>query len=151
MLKPYVCVACEKVILSQPDSVPSLIALFRKMIMTVPEEAPEIPKNAVAPQNWAIYSAWDPEPGDEQRNYFLCTQLLYPDQTQFGEIHKNRLNIEVNKQSQFSLTMLGFPIGQPGFYTVRVWLEEKDERVFGPLEFKIELEIIRQKHATSPN
>ncbi len=151
MLRPYVCVACEKVILAQPDSVPSLIALFSKIIMTVPEEAPEIPKNAVAPKDWAIFSAWDPDPGDEEKDYLFCTQLLYPDQTQFGEISKIRIKVERNKRSQVSAQILGFPIGQPGFYTVRVWIEENDKRLFGPIEFKIELEIIRQKQSAQAN
>jgi hypothetical protein len=40
--------------------------------------------------------------------------------------------------------MQGFPIGQTGSYTVRARVEEKEQRVVGPIEFKIELEVIRQ-------
>lgn len=148
MLKPYVCVACEKIILSQPDAVPSLISLFSKILVTVPEEAPEIPKNAVAPKEWAIYAAWDPEPGDEEKSYAFCSQLLYPDQSQFGEIGKIKIKVERSKRCQLSLQIPGFPIGQAGFYTVRAWVEESDKQVLGPIEFKIELELIRQSQAT---
>lgn len=147
MLKPYVCVACERVILAQPDAVPSLISLFSKMLVTVPEEAPEIPKNAVAPREWAVYAAWDPEPGDEDKRYTFCSQLLYPDQSQFGDIGKIKLKVERDKRCQVNLQIPAFPIGQTGFYTVRTWIEENDKRVLGPNEFNIELQIIRQKQS----
>jgi hypothetical protein len=150
MLRPFACLACEKVLHSLPGDTDSLIVLFDRLTIAVPEEQ-DIPKNAVAPKEWAIYSAWDPEPGDEIRNYFLCTQILYPDQTQFGETMKSKMRIEANKRSKVNTQVLGFPVGQPGFYTVRMWLEEHGKQVFGPLEFKIELEIVRQSAAAHSN
>lgn len=146
MLKPYVCVVCEKVIFGQ-DSVPSLINLFTKITATIPVDAPEIPKNAVAPKEWCVFSSWDAEPGDELREYFICTHVLYPDQTPFGEISKNKLNIELGKRAQFNVQMLGFPMGQAGVYTVKTWIEENQRTVVGPLELKIELVISRQGQA----
>lgn len=152
MLKPYVCVACEKVITDQPiegeppsQGVPSLISLFNKLILNVSADLPEIPKNAVAPREWAIYSAWDNEPGDEQKAYFLCTQILYPDQSPFGDVTRTPINVQPKRRSQMITRVQGFPLGQPGFYTVRTWLEENKQMVGSPIEFKIELEI--KKHA----
>ena len=144
MLRPYVCVLCEKVIIAQ-DGVPSLIGLFTKMTATVAIEADEIPKNAVVPKEWTVYSSWIPEPGDEAREYFHCVQVLYPDQSQFAEVSKNKIPVEANKRAQMYVQMLGFPIGQRGYYTVRVWIEEKGERVLGPIDLNLELEVIRQK------
>jgi hypothetical protein len=137
MLKPYVCVACEKVILAQ-DGVASLIALFSKIILTV-SAGTEIPPNAVAPKEWAVFSIWDPEPGDERRSYFLCTQVLYPDESQFGAIVKSKVNVEVSKRSQMSMQVQGFPIGQTGEYKVRTWIEENEKRVSDPIQFGIEV------------
>jgi hypothetical protein len=137
MLKPYVCVACEKVIVAQ-DGVASLIALFSKIILTVPAGT-EIPPNAVAPKEWAVFSIWDPEPGDERRNYFLCTQILYPDESQFGQITRSKFNIEVNKRSQMTLQVQGFPIGQTGEYTILSWVEENEKKVSDPIQFGIEV------------
>jgi hypothetical protein len=142
MLRPYVCVACEKVILAA-DNVASLISLFSKIIVTVPAET-EIPKNAVTPKEWAVFSIWDTDPGDEQKEYMLCTQVLYPDQSQFGEVAKSRMKIELNKQTQMSIQAVGFPIGQVGHYTVRTWIEENTKIVHGPIEFKIEVKITKQ-------
>jgi hypothetical protein len=151
MLKPYVCVACEKVITDQPSEgepasqgVPSLIGLFNKIILHVPADSSEIPQNAVAPKEWAIYSAWDNEPGDEKKEYFLCIQILYPDQSPFGQVTRMRVNVQPKHRSQMTARVQGFPLGQPGFYTVRTWLEENNQIVGGQIEFKIELEVRKQ-------
>lgn len=145
MLRPYVCVACEKVILAA-DSVASLINLFNRIAVVVANET-EFPKNAVAPKEWAVFSIWDTEPGDELKDYTFCNQMFYPDQTQFGEVHRVKMNIELNKRSQVNLQFVGFPIGQAGQYTVRTWVEENQRVVIDPIEFKIELEITRQNQA----
>jgi hypothetical protein len=151
MLKPYVCVACEKVLFDQkvedrPDSgnTASLIGLFGKIVMSVSEGIADIPSNAVIPKEWAIYSAWEPESGDEHREYILCTQLFYPDKNPFGEVSKVAVKIEKNKRYQNIVRINGFPIGQIGSYVVRTWIEENNQTVCGPLEFKIDLEINRQ-------
>ncbi|SRR5712692_906941 len=148
MLTPYVCVACEKVIAAK-DDVASLIGLFSRLIVTVPVEI-EIPPNAATPKEWAVFSIWFVEPGDEHGEYMLCTQILYPDKSQFGEITKIRIKIEPNKRSQMTMQFNGFPIGQIGEYIVRTWVEENQQRVFGPIEFGLGLEIVRQEIAQTP-
>lgn len=145
MLRPHVCVACEKVIFSQDSLTPSLISLFSKITIIALADAPEIPKNGVAPKEWAVFSSWETEPGDELRDYFLCTHILYPDDTPFGEVTKHRIHIERNKRAQINSQIMAFPIGQTGLYTVKTWIEENERVVFGPIELKIELEIVRQK------
>ena len=148
MLKPYVCVVCEKVILAK-DDVPALIRLFSKLILTVPTSA-EIPREAVVPRDWAVFSIWETEPGDERRNYMLCTQLLYPDKTQFADTNRTKINIEPEKRAQMTIQFQGFPIGQTGEYTIRTWLEENQREVFGPIEFGIGLEIRKQELPQTP-
>ncbi|HUY13265.1 MAG TPA: hypothetical protein VMX16_06505 [Terriglobia bacterium] len=143
MLRPYICAACEKVIIDK-DDVASLISVFSKITVTVPSEA-DIPKNAVAPKEWAVFSLWDTDLGDELKEYALCMQVLYPDQTQFSEVTKIKMKIEPNKRSQVVVRMLGFPIGQVGRYTINTWIEENQQRVFGPIEFKIGFEIVKQE------
>ena len=151
MLKPYVCVACEKVLVDQkledrPESgnVVSLIGLFGKIAIAVHEGIPDIPQNAVVPKEWAIYSAWDGEPGDENKEYVICTQLFYPDRRPFGEVSKQPMKIEAKKRYQHIVRINAFPIGQIGSYVVRTWIEEHNRMVISPLEFKIDLEVNRQ-------
>src|SRR5258708_34061561 len=148
MLKPYVCVACEKVILDHQPEMPtgqvgpaSLINLFSKMIGQLAPGSTEVPKNAVVPKEWVVYSAWDIEPGDEKKEYMLCTQMLYPDKTPFGETYRVKINMAPAKRSQMTIRFQGFPVGQPGFYTVQTWIEENSKQVVAPIEFRIELEM----------
>src|SRR5208282_6911412 len=108
MLTPYVFVACEKVIVGQ-DGVCSLIALFSRIILNLPVGT-EIPKDAVAPREWSIFSMWNTEPGDETREYTSCAEILYPDKTPFHPIPKTKMKIEANKKSQVAIQVLGFPI-----------------------------------------
>jgi len=144
MLRPYVCVACEKVILAQ-DGVASLVSLFSKIVINLRADAPEIPTNALAPKEWVVFSAWDLELGDELREYFLSTQLSYPDGAPFGEVGRVRMNLEAGRRLQMVSQFLAFPIGETGLYTVGTWIEENNRRVVGPIEFRIELEIVRQR------
>lgn len=151
MLKPYVCVACEKVILEQPpegsppgtSGVATLVSLFSKMIISVPAGT-EIPPNAVAPKEWAVFSLWDVEPGDEHRNYILCTQVSFPDKSQFGELNKSPINVKPNTRSQMTIRIPGFPVGRPGPHIVSTWVEENGQKVCGPIEFKIEFEVQKE-------
>ncbi len=143
MLKPLVCLACEKVIISK-DEIASLIGLFSKFVVTVPAGA-EIPHDAVAPKDWAIYSNWDTEPGDETKAYTLCTKIVYPDKTQFGNVVKQKLPIEAGKRVQNYLNMIGFPIGQPGEHVVSTWIELNDQMVLGPFEIGVGLIVLKQE------
>src|SRR5260370_11828094 len=126
MLKPFICVPCEKVVIAKEGDVPSLIGIISRLTLTVPAET-DIPRDAVAPREWVIFSVWDPEPGDEQREYVLCTQIVYPDQTQFGQVGKLKIPVAPKKRSQMLIQIQGFPIGQAGTYTVRTWVEEKEQ------------------------
>jgi hypothetical protein len=142
MLKPYVCVACEKVILTA-DGIASLINIFGKLTITVPADT-EIPSNAVAPKEWIVFSIFDFDPGDELKEFTYCVKIMYPDDTQFGDISKTRLNLEAGKhRATVNVQVPAFPLSQVGKYTIYNWIEENQQVVVGPIEFKIELEIIR--------
>jgi hypothetical protein len=143
MLTPYIFVACEKAIIGK-DDVASLIGLFTKIRLNI-ITGTDIPKDAAAPKEWAIFSQWHVEPGDENKEYMLGTQILYPDKTQFSDIPKNRILVEAKKSSQVIIQVNGFPVGQEGPYTIRTWVEENKQIVLGPLEFEIEVEISKQE------
>lgn len=153
MLKRHICVACEKVIFeyqTNPDgqAIPgpaTLVSLFQKITAVIPANSPEFPAGSLAPREWGMYSSWDIDPGDELRKYILCTQIFYPDETPFGGVTKTPVIVHPNKRSQMYIRILGFPLGQAGFYKVRTWIEENDKIVVEAFEEKIELEIIKQE------
>ena len=141
MLTPSICTICEKVIFNT-ERVPSLINVFSKITLTLQDQ--EITRNFVIPKEWAVFSSWKVEPGDEAREYFLCTQVRYPDRTPFGETNRIKIAIEPERQAQIAVQMVAFPIAQPGFYTTSIWIEENQSVVVDPIELRVELEIIRQ-------
>lgn len=148
MLTPYIFAACEKAILGK-DDVASLIALFTKIIVNIPEGT-EIPKNAVVPKDWAIFSMWNIGPEDANREYFICTEIVYPDKTPFSALPKTKMVLEPSKKSQVAFQVQGFPIGQEGPYTVRTWIEEGTRTIAGPIEFNLEVEIKRLPAQKAP-
>lgn len=152
MLKPHICAACEKIIfdcqfgadnkITQGPA--TLVGLFQKISVGVTADAPAPPENSFVPREWAIYTTWDGEPGDELKTYTVCMQIFYPDETPFGEAAKSQLRIELNRRAQAFFRLAGFPIGQVGFYKIHVWLELEGRRVFGPIVDQYEIEIVRQ-------
>lgn len=161
MLTPSICAICEKVIFDQQVGLPrspgppqvgpaSLIGLFSKIYISIPPGGPEIPANAVTPREWAIYSAWDPEPGDEERNYFFCGQIFYPNGEAYGSQVRIPINVISGQRSQALVRVAGFPIGQIGTYCVRVWLEEDAKKVGNPIDLKVELAIASQESLKPP-
>lgn len=161
MLTPAICAICEKVIFDQQVGIPrapnspgigpaSLIALFSKIYISITPGGPEIPPNAVAPREWVIYSAWDSEPGDEKRNYFLCARIFYPNGENFGPQARVPINVALGQRSQTIVRVPGFPIGQVGIYDIQVWLEEDTEKVGTPIDLKVELVIVKQESLKPP-
>jgi hypothetical protein len=148
-MKPYICVACEKVIFAQ-DFVASLISLFGKVIIQLSAEAPEIPQNAVMPKEWAVFSSWDLEPEDENKEFYFCLEMFHPDGSQFAETYRQRLNVEVGKRCQMSANMSGFPIGQAGTVKIKVWVEQNHQIAVPLTELKIELEVNRSQASPIP-
>lgn len=162
MLKPYICATCERVIIEQivplPGSSPipdptgptSLISLFSKLYVqaNATGSGETIPPNAVIPREWAIYTEWDTEPGDETKHYELCAQLLYPDGTFFGEQVKYPVNVSLHRRSQVIVKVGAFPIGQAGIYTARVWIEENRQRVSESIDLRIELILLNPTQGT---
>jgi hypothetical protein len=110
---------CEKVII-EDNGMPSLITLFTR-IATTPNIGAEIPSNALAPKEWAIFTAWDWEKDDEGVRYTQAIEVRVPDGKVFADIKTNFV-IERDKRQQVRVPLVGFPIGQRGDCTVHLWL-----------------------------
>jgi hypothetical protein len=143
MPKLYVFAACEKVILDQAG-VPSLISLFTKLKMLLPGQLGDVPGNAVAPKEWAVFTSWDRLPTDEGKEFNQCLQVLYPDGKVFFENRELKFAMKPGERQHNAVGILGFPIGQKGDYTIRMWLEEKGSVAAEPVEIRLEVEIERR-------
>jgi hypothetical protein len=143
----YAFVVCDKVILDQ-SGLASLISLFSIITAGLPTESSEIPPNAVAPKEWAVFTSWDWEPGDEGKEYTHRTQILHPDGTLFLQIPDVRFIMQPGRKQQITSPVLAIPIGQRGMCKVRMWLEFGDVTVFEPRP--IEIEIKHEKPGGTP-
>ncbi len=117
---------CEKVIVDERGNV-SLIVLLHEINAEIPAQT-EIPKNAVTPKEWAIFSMWKPLPQDNGRSFEQAVQMLWPDGSEFKTARLG-FRLEANKIHHNRMSIVGFPIGQSGSVTLNMWLEQNSKRV----------------------
>jgi hypothetical protein len=122
----YTFVVCDKVIIDEVG-VASLITLFSTVTLSM---AGEIPSDALAPKEWAIFAIWDYESADEGKEYNQVVQLLLPDRTSFLERLETKFVMRPGRKQQIKNPVLGFPVGQQGNVTVRLWLEHAGNVIF---------------------
>jgi hypothetical protein len=144
----YIFVVCEKVIVDKSE-VASLISLFTTMSVAKPLGSPprEIPTNAVVPKEWAVFSSWDWDDADDGREYTQRIEVLFPDHTLFVKLEQKLLMIS-RRRIQTIAPISGFPIGQQGFYTVRLWLELDGVSICEPRPIIIEVKHVAEGQLT---
>lgn len=116
---------CEKIIIDDNNTA-SLIAIMHGVTASSPADK-EIPKNAVAPKEWAIYTSWMREQGDETKSFEQKLQILWPDGTEF---HVHSLPFKIPESiHQNRVGVIGFPIGQRGPLKVKMWVESGGTKI----------------------
>jgi hypothetical protein len=126
------------------DGVPSLIALFENINLTVSqgEQIVEVPKQTITYQHWAVFSEWKVEENEVELFGSTVQQIL---ETQFpdGSIApvKGKIPFIFGNAGTYRnhQDILGFPVGQEGSYHIRVWLERDDKPIseVGVREMKV--------------
>ncbi len=111
---------CEKVITDQQNN-HTLVIIMQTVAVQFPPEA-EVPINVMMPREWAVYTMWQPEVEDIGKKFVQKLECVSPD----GQIPmKAPLPFEIKNDETHRniLNIVGFPIGQQGKYTLRMWLE----------------------------
>ncbi len=140
MLKPYVFVVCEKVVLDSTGTA-SLISLFTQIEGQPGPPSESIPKNAVIPLPWFVFTSWEYETEDVGKEFIQIVQIFYPDGTLFQE-QQQRFKPETGKTHyQLTLNVLGFPVGQQGIYQVKMRLEQAGTKLFESDPIKINVRV----------
>jgi hypothetical protein len=130
MPKLYIFALCEKAIIDK-EGTASLISLFNQITAHLLPSVKEVPPNAVFPKEWCAFSSWKIEAEDIGKEYRETFQLLYPNGEQFGSPMRVSFTPSADKTHQQIFAMgTGFPIGQEGSYTLRMWLEHGGSVVF---------------------
>lgn len=122
MPKLLVLAACERVLVDQVASLPSLINIFQRMNIQL-QDAP-LPENAVSPARWAIFALWQHTPEENGIEFTQRIEVLNPIGEKFAEAKTVFKIAEAEDlQSKNHIEMFGLPINNEGFIKVRVWLE----------------------------
>ena len=128
MPKLLVFVPCEKIILDDRANA-SLIVLMQNLDVQVGAQG--IPKNAVTPKEWAVFTVWEWLPDDHGKEFTQIIQVLWPDGSEFKRTAM-KFQAGQKRYHQNRLMIIGFPAGQVGQIAVNMWLEE-DSRKIGDL------------------
>jgi hypothetical protein len=117
---------CEKVIVDR-EGVPSLVALFENLNITPSEDEniATVPKETITYQHWAVFSEWEITPDElALKEADQVLEMHYPDGSAVpirGRIQFLFENAGITRNHQ---NIVGFPVGQEGTYSIRVWLEK---------------------------
>ena len=108
------------------DGSPSLIVLFQNLA-TESQDGQEIPRNAIAPKEWALFTRWKFEEADKGKTFIQIVQINWPDGSEFKRSDVPFATTDLIHQ--VTMNIIGFPIGQEGRIQLKLWLESDSHRV----------------------
>ena len=136
---------CDRVIIDKRGA-HSLINLM--LNAEVQTGTGEIPRNALAPTQWSIFSMWVPSPEDVGEMFEQVYQVYWPDGEKFSESRFEFTQPDETVQ-QVTFTFYGLPVGQPGKLRIVTWLDKKGYRVSDIVETSINVKHLPQQVASS--
>jgi hypothetical protein len=137
-MKLLLLTACDKV-LQDPQFGSSLISVFHGIKFQVPAGT-ELPKDAVVPKEWAIFSKWELLPEEENKNHVSVIEIFWPDGNAFIKYALKAAQPTKNGMA-FINRMTGFPVGQDGKLKVIQSLECDGVVVGGPHELDLQVDV----------
>jgi hypothetical protein len=138
-MKLLLLTPCEKVI-NDPVSGHSLIAIFHGVNLALPVDSEVVPRDAVIPRAWAIFSKWELEPHEERKEYASVVQIYWPNGDDFAK-HTIVASQPAQNGMAFIVNIQGFPIGQTGKLRVVNWLERDGETISEKNEFSMRVNV----------
>lgn len=143
MPKLLVFAPCEKVIISQDENNPTLIAILSSLTLegdgsaiAAALEATTSETPALVPIRWAVFTLWAKEPTDGIREFTQTIDIESPAQ---NVILTNRSTFAFKEgidTHRLSLNLPGFPIRQRGIYILRLSIDGAAIAEY-PIELKL--------------
>jgi len=120
---------CEKIIVSK-DEAPTLVNVVQNIKATlVGPQVAEVPRDAVAPLAWAIFSIWEADESDIGKEFHQKNQIIMPDGTPNPAVQGD-LPFTFKKGLNFNyINIYGFPVGLEGVLRIRVSLESSGKTI----------------------
>lgn len=126
MPKLLIFAPCEKVIIDQNNN-PSLISVIQELVSPLPPDT-QIPPNAMGLMRWDIFTLWQQETGDDQKEFVQDCALVGP--TESSGIQGSMAFRFTGLAHRNIMSIYGFPLANVGRYELKLWLREagSDER-----------------------
>jgi len=125
--KLLVFAPCEKVILDEQGN-PSLIAIIQGL--STPPLPPDtaLPSNPMGFMRWDVFTLWQRESGDAEREFVQLCQLVGPDN---GVSLNADMSFKVEASTQRNImSFFGFPLATPGQHLLKLLIRAKDGTEF---------------------
>jgi hypothetical protein len=123
--KLLVFAPCEKVIISQDENNPTLIAILSDIAgeFVVADDERQ-PSDAVGPMRWSLYTQWSRQSGDENKDYQQAVRLISPS----GKQVLNAVTAFKMEQPNHRIvnTVNTVPVSESGLWTLEVYLKDKE-------------------------
>jgi hypothetical protein len=95
----------------------------------------------ISPLRWAIFTMWKREDGDASKEYQMFVSVVSPSgRKPLEAVTKFRLDKDTHRHT---IHVPGVPIGEPGIWTLKLFLAESDQAPMDPIatyEMPIEFE-----------
>jgi hypothetical protein len=154
-MKCIALLACEKLIIDKEGAhsiinvmISASLSLQQREGLEGPPENVPVPKDAVLPTQWFLYSVWDPSPNDVGISFEQVYQVYWPNGEKLAERRLQKFIPKDDTMMQTSFFFLGLPVGQEGKVRVKTWLDSDGHRVSDIIETAVR--ITHSKLATSP-
>lgn len=117
---------CERVIIDDQGSA-TLVIILHKIAVFNPK-IEELPKDAVAPKEWVVFTLWEPMAEDIGKEFVQVLQTILPDGSEFKK-SEMRFRFQEGKRQQNRMLIQGMPVGQDGKLALNTWLEVDSRQV----------------------
>src|SRR5437763_15179119 len=141
MPKLLVFAPCEKVIISQDENNPTLIATLSTVGGQFETPQPLNDKTAMAPMRWSIFSLWQKETGDEAKTLVQHLRFISPSGRRAIDGGQDfRMLAAIHRMSAH---IGGIPVGENGVWRLELFMYEsgqpipKEPLASSPLEIQI--------------
>jgi hypothetical protein len=135
MPKLSILAVCEKVIFDT-DGPASLVSIFENMLYPV-QDSP-LPERAVLPNQWSIFTQWEPTIQELGQEFTQVTVVTAPDGSEF-----HRLEVEFSRKDpakstvRIRVNLRSIPIWKEGPVRVDVFLKGQESAPQGSTGFNI--------------
>jgi hypothetical protein len=118
---------CEKVLIDQANN-PSLIGVIQQLTSPPPPPDIQVPPDAMGLMRWDVFTLWQREDGDDEREFVQECQLIGPHNT--TTIQASMPFKFVASTQRNIMSFFGFPLVSIGEHLLKLWLRTTDTNEF---------------------